>query len=116
MAFLLGHSFRGERVRFYQLEKLIDLYDGYRRAFRIDQHQLLLIQEQGQLYLFDAHCPHRGHPLQDAIIQGDAIRCPLHGYQFALRDGSPRVAGEEPCKGLRRYEVVYRETDLGVML
>jgi SAM-dependent methyltransferase len=30
---------------------------------------------------------------------------PLHGYQFALRDGRLRVAGEEACKGLRRYEV-----------
>lgn len=106
----------GPCVRFFSLEKLIDLYDGYRRAFRIDQHELLLIQQNGELYLFDARCPHRGHPLQDATIQDGNLRCPLHGYRFALRDGSVRAAGEEPCRGLRRYEIVYRETDLGVML
>ena len=103
-------------MRFFQLEKLINLHDGYRRVFRIDQYQLLLLQEQGELYLFDAHCPHRGHPLQEATIQNHNLRCPLHGYQFAMRDGGLRVAGEEPCKGLRRYEVVYRETDLGVVV
>lgn len=103
-------------MRFFSLEKLIDLYDGYRRAFRIDQHQLLLIQERGELYLFDARCPHRGHPLQEATIDGDTLRCPLHGYRFALRDGSVRAAGEEPCKALRRYEIVHRDIDVGVML
>lgn len=94
----------------------MNLHDGYRRVFRIDQFQLLLLQEAGELYLFDAHCPHRGHSLQDAAIQNDNLRCPLHGYQFALRDGGVRVAGEEPCRALRRFDVVYRDTDLGVML
>lgn len=103
-------------MRFFLLEKLINLHDGYRRAFKIDEHQLLLLQEQGEVYLFDARCPHRGHSLLDATVQNNNLRCPLHGYQFALRDGRVRVAGEEPCRALKRYEVVYRDTDLGLML
>jgi nitrite reductase/ring-hydroxylating ferredoxin subunit len=103
-------------VRFFLLEKFINLHDGYRRVFKIDERQLLLIQEHGERYLIEAFCPHRGHPLADAAIQNNTIRCPLHGYQFALRDGALRVASEEPCRALRRYDVVYRDTDLGVML
>jgi nitrite reductase/ring-hydroxylating ferredoxin subunit len=103
-------------VRFYLLEKLINLHDGYRREFKIDERQLLLLQEQNELYLIEAFCPHRGHSLAGATIQNHTVRCPLHGYQFALRDGSLRLAGEEPCRALRRFDVVYRETDLGVML
>jgi nitrite reductase/ring-hydroxylating ferredoxin subunit len=103
-------------VRFFLLEKLINLYDGYRRVFKIDERQLLLIQENDELYLIEALCPHRGHPLDSAMIQNNTVRCPLHGYQFALRDGSLRAASEETCRALRRYDVVYRNTDLGVML
>lgn len=103
-------------MRFYRLENLINLHDGYRREFKIDQSQLLLIQELGELYLIEAFCPHRGHSLAAASIQNNTVRCPLHGYQFALRDGSLRVASEESCRALRRYDVVYRDTDVGVML
>ena len=103
-------------MRFYLLEKLINLHEGYRREFKIDERQLLLIQELGELYLIEAFCPHRGHALADATIHGDAIRCPLHGYLFALRDGAVQIASEELCRALRRYDVVYRNTDVGVML
>jgi nitrite reductase/ring-hydroxylating ferredoxin subunit len=103
-------------VRFFSLEKLINLHDGYRRVFKIDERQLLLIQECDERYLIEAFCPHRGHSLLDASIQNNTVRCPLHGYQFALNDGCLRVATEEACRALRCYDLVYRDTDLGVML
>ena len=55
-------------MRFQPLEKLINLHDGYRPQFKIDSLQLLLIQERGELFLFEANCPHRGHPLAQATI------------------------------------------------
>lgn len=103
-------------MRFYSLEKFINLYDGYRRTFKIDEHQLLLLQENGEQYLIEALCPHRGHPLESACIQNHSLRCPLHNYEFDLRDGRVSVATEEPCRVLRRYELIARGTDLGVML
>jgi nitrite reductase/ring-hydroxylating ferredoxin subunit len=103
-------------VRFFSLEKLINLHDGYRCVFKIDEYQLLLMQESGECYLIEAFCPHRGHSLASATIQDNHLRCPLHGYQFALHDGGTRATSEEPCRALRRYDVVYRDTNVGVML
>jgi nitrite reductase/ring-hydroxylating ferredoxin subunit len=103
-------------MRYYALEKYIDLHDGYRRVFKIDQHRLLLIQEAGALHLYAAWCPHRGHPLEEADIIDNRLRCPLHGYQFDLMTGELKVATEERCPGLRQYPVVQRERDVGVML
>ena len=103
-------------MRFYLLEKFINLHDGYRRTFKIDQYQLLLLQEHGEQYLIEALCPHRGHPLESACIQNNLLRCPLHNYEFDLRDGCVHVVTEAPCRALRRYELVARDTDIGVML
>lgn len=103
-------------MRFYQLEKFINLHDGYRRVFKIDELQLLLLQHDGERHLLEAHCPHRGHPLETAEVQNNCLRCPLHGYQFQLNDGRVRVASDKPCRALRLYSLVYRDTDLGVML
>lgn len=103
-------------MRFYQLEKFINLHDGYRRTFKIDQHQLLLLQENGEYYLIEALCPHRQHPLETATIEKNLLRCPLHHYEFDLHAGRVITSTEEPCRALRRYELVMRDKDLGVML
>ena len=53
-------------MRFQPLEKLINLEDGYMRRFRIDALDVLLVQQEGQVHVFEATCPHRGHPLHTA--------------------------------------------------
>lgn len=103
-------------MRFYPLEKLMYLRDDYVRQFKIDNHQLLLIQREGKVLLIEANCPHRNHPLTAASIDGDVIECALHQYQFSLHDGQLLNATEERCRGLRTYEVVYQGNEVGVML
>ncbi|MEE8058078.1 MAG: Rieske (2Fe-2S) protein [Pseudomonadales bacterium] len=103
-------------MRFYSLEKLINLHDNYRKVFKIDQYNLLLIQRQGELHLLESLCPHRGHPLSEADINANDLRCPHHGYQFDIVSGNLTHATEEPCRGLKVYELVYQQIDVGVML
>ena len=58
-------------MRFLPLEKLINLHDGYRRRFRVDALEVLLLQEAGALHILESRCPHRGHPLDEADILGE---------------------------------------------
>jgi nitrite reductase/ring-hydroxylating ferredoxin subunit len=103
-------------MRFQPLEKLINLHDGYRRVFKIDNLQLLLIQQDGERYLIEARCPHRDHPLEQAELEGRVIRCPLHQYRFSLVDGSLLLASGDSCRALRLYQLVDRGNELGIML
>ena len=102
--------------RFYPLEKLINLFDGYTATFRIDHTHLLLVQRRGECFLVEANCPHRNHPLDTASIDNAVIQCALHHYRFSLRDGALVAATEEPCRGLRVYTPVYEGNEIGVML
>ena len=103
-------------MRFVPLEKLINLRDDYARSFKIDNLTLLLLQRDGELYLIEGHCPHRGHPLDIATLDGGVIQCALHHYQFAITDGRLLHATEERCRGLRTFDVVYEGIEVGVML
>lgn len=103
-------------MRYYALEKLIDLYDGYRKIFKIDEHNLLLLQEDGKRYLIESRCPHRGQLLAGADISGPTITCPHHGYRFDVRDGRTLQITEEPCRNLRVYELVDEGREVGVVL
>jgi len=103
-------------MRFYALEKLINLHDAYTRQYKIDNLQLLLIQRQGELFLIEASCPHRSHPLDVATIDQGIIQCALHQYQFAIDSGRLLHATEEPCRGLRVFDLVYEGNEVGVLL
>jgi nitrite reductase (NADH) small subunit len=41
-------------------------------------------------------CPHKGGPLSQGIVHGDAVACPLHNWTIALVDGNAR-APDEGC-------------------
>ena len=103
-------------MRFYPLEKLINLHDDYTRQFKIDHLQLLLLQRAGELFLIEATCPHRAHPLDVASIDGSVIQCALHQYQFSILDGRLLHATEEPCRGLRTFDLIYEGTEVGILL
>lgn len=103
-------------MRFYPLEKLINLHDDYTRQFKIDSLQLLLIQQRGVLYLIEATCPHRAHPLDSASISNGVVQCALHQYQFAIDSGNLLHYTEEPCRNLRTWDVHYEGNEVGVML
>lgn len=103
-------------MRFYPLEKLINLHDGYARQFKIDHLQFLLLQREGQLFLLEAFCPHRAHPLESAALDQGVIQCPRHGYRFALDGGHLLHYTEEPCRDLRTWPVTYEGNEVGVML
>ena len=103
-------------MRFHPLDRLINLHDNYLRVFKIDNLQLLLTQRLGELFILEANCPHRGHPLDQASIQEGIIQCALHQYQFSIEDGQLLHATEEPCRALRTFQVVYEGSEIGIML
>jgi len=76
-------------MAFIALEKLHQLYDGYRRVFRIGGREWVLLQEEGKLYCIANQCPHLQAPLAQASIFRQLLRCPAHGIEFDLRSGLP---------------------------
>ena len=46
----------------------------------------------GQFYATSPSCPHEDGPLAEGWLEGDAVICPWHGYDFALATGACRVA------------------------
>ena len=100
-------------MRFLPLEKLINLRDGYRRRIKIDQLDLLLLQEAGQLHIIHSRCPHREHPLDQGDVDDGYIYCPLHGFGFSLADGHHDGG---LCQALQIYTPVFEGSDVGIVV
>lgn len=40
-----------------------------------------------QVFAVDDRCPHKGGPLSEGIVHGNAVTCPLHAWVFSLETG-----------------------------
>jgi len=66
------------------------------KAVRLLGEELVLFRDaDGRFGLIDRHCPHRGADLAFGRHEGDGLRCPFHGWKFAV-DGSCLETPAEP--------------------
>jgi len=66
---------------------------------RADAHgyKVLLARVNGQIYAIGDVCTHWGCSLASGELVGNAVKCPCHGSEFSLRDGSAvRGPASEP--------------------
>ena len=49
---------------------------------------VVLVKQEGHVYVLDDTCVHAGCSLAGGTVDGSSIICPCHGSQFDLRDGS----------------------------
>lgn len=47
-----------------------------------------------QVFAVDDRCPHKGGPLSEGIVHGNAVTCPLHAWVFSLETGLAQGADE----------------------
>lgn len=102
---------------FYPLERLMNLYDGYQRAFMVAGKPLLLLQHEGRCTLLLNQCPHQQAPLSAATVSVEGgqgyLRCPLHGIRFNLSNGS----SPDGCsQGLTFLPIAYEGNQIGVVM
>ena len=50
--------------------------------------------QDDQVFALDDRCPHKGGPLSEGIVHGEAVTCPLHGMVIGLTDGLARGADD----------------------
>ena len=67
------------------------------KAVRLLGQDLVLFRDaRGRFGLLDRDCPHRGADLAFGRHEGDGLRCPFHGWKFAV-DGSCLETPAEPA-------------------
>jgi len=89
-----------------------DLEPGsIKAAHFFDKELVLWRDESGEPHVMGAFCPHMGaHVAHGGMVEGDAIRCPFHGWRFA-GDGRCRAipySQRIPRVSLRNYPTVDR--------
>jgi len=54
---------------------------------RVGEATYVVSNVDGVLHALDGICPHRGGPLAQGALHGNAIVCPWHAWEFDCRTG-----------------------------
>ena len=69
---------------------------GARRVETPDGEIAVFRTATNNLFALDNRCPHRGGPLSEGIVHGEAVTCPLHNLVISLLTGEA-ANPEEGC-------------------
>lgn len=82
---------------------LADLPDGRGTPVHAGGRALAVFRLGEAVFALDDRCSHRGFPLHDGTLRGDALRCRTHGACFDLASGT--VVQGPARRAVRTYPV-----------
>jgi len=59
-------------------------------------HSIAVFAHDGRFFAVDNRCPHKGGPLAEGMLAGDAVVCPLHAFRFEFATGECDQPGTCP--------------------
>jgi nitrite reductase/ring-hydroxylating ferredoxin subunit len=65
-----------------------ELEDGRAHGVEVDGVRIALVRRGDLVHAMAAVCSHAGGPLDEGSVQDNALRCPWHGSEYSLFDGS----------------------------
>jgi 3-phenylpropionate/trans-cinnamate dioxygenase ferredoxin subunit len=88
---------------FIEAGKAGELPPGTIKRVDIHDRRILLANVGGRLCAVDDTCTHEDASLSTGVLQGELIKCPLHGSRFNICTG--KVLEEPAEENLRVYPV-----------
>jgi nitrite reductase/ring-hydroxylating ferredoxin subunit len=92
-----------------RLALVSDIPDTYGLRVQVDKTHIALFKVKGEVFAMNAICPHAGAFLEMGYLEGHVVLCPLHGWDFDVRNGeSPSFGIKTSCYPIEvRDGVVY---------
>ncbi len=69
------------------LLQVSDLAVGRMRAYQLDGHDILVAHTESGFHAISNRCPHDVIALDLGCLEGELVRCSLHGSRFSLITG-----------------------------
>ena len=93
---------KNTEVTFVEVCATDDLWEGEMECFDVGQHEVLILNVNGQFQAFDSICPHQSVSLAEGGFEGKTLTCRAHQWSFDACTGkSINPAGQ----ALRRFPI-----------
>jgi 3-phenylpropionate/trans-cinnamate dioxygenase ferredoxin subunit len=80
---------------FVKVAQTSDLKPGQMKCVNVQDQKLLIANVGGHFYATSDTCTHEDASLTKGMLEGEWVKCPLHGSRFNIRNGQVQ---EEPAE------------------
>ena len=98
--------------KFVKVATTNELAPGQAKKVEVDGKVIALFALEGGYHAIDDTCPHRGGPLSEGPVEGEAVMCPWHGSTFNVKSGD--VLTPPARTGVSSYRVRVTGSDIEV--
>jgi nitrite reductase/ring-hydroxylating ferredoxin subunit len=100
-------------AEFVKVASVHDVKPGTGIVAEVNGQQIALFNVEGTYHAIDNVCVHRGGPLGEGDLDGAAVTCPWHGWQFDVKTGG---CINNPAAKVKSFSVMVEGTDIKVEL
>ena len=79
---------------------------------KVDERDLLVVRSGGRIFACSSTCSHYGGPLNEGLVVGSQVVCPLHNARFDMASGA--LTSPPGLKGVAAFEVKTEKGDVYV--
>ena len=98
-------------MAFVRAARTDEIPAGAIREFQVDGLTVAIANLGNKFYAINNTCLHRGGPLGEGQLQGVAVTCPWHGWQYDVTTGKLTM---NPTIGVKTYALEVRGEDLWI--
>jgi len=84
------------------------------KVFKVEDHEILVVNVEGELHAFENRCPHMGYPLYFGRLEGKVLTCGFHYAKFDVTTG--KSLGSVTDKPLKKFKIKIQNTLVQVEL
>lgn len=99
---------------FVKVAQVDELAPGQAKRMDLAGRSLAVFNVDGRYHALDDACNHRGGPLSEGQVEGDAVVCPWHGAKFSIATGE--LLGPPGRGAMRSYPTRVNGRDVEVEL
>lgn len=74
-------------AEFIEVAKTGDIPTGKMKVVTVGGQEVLLTNVDGAIHALNRRCGHMNAPLEDGVLKGKEVTCPMHGVRFDVTTG-----------------------------
>ena len=91
--------------------KIEDVSPGSGIVAEVEDKSLAVFNVDGDYFVIDNTCIHRGGPLGEGDLEGNVVTCPWHGWEYDVKTGA---CTNNPDACVKSYVVTLDGVDIKV--
>lgn len=101
-------------AEFHKIAADNEVSPGEAKQYMVEDRPVALCNVDGEFHAFEDICTHQFAYLTEGGLEGDRIKCPLHGATFDVRSGEPKSL--PAVKPVPKHEVKVEDGNVYVAL